>query len=481
MRTTMVFLSLLIFSPGVFSFEKAGDSGLPGEYLYSFGSGARGLSLGLAETTFHGNAYNSYSNPSGLGDLWWKEGSITFVPLFQNTKYYNISYGYPLKKQSAVAFNLISLTSVEAEKTNELGEVTGSFGSQDTCFTVSYGKKYNNRFYYGLNIKTVMQAIDDYSQKGAGMDFGVMYRQNEDKIWAFSLQNIVQPRLGEDVSPKVLKLGVSRAYIPRRLYLYGDLSSVNQSMKYFVGTEYFYVPWFSLRAGLNVKQLSIGLGFKTRQLDFDYAFIYHPLEILHAISLTCRYGFEVTEAEEKIRTEWNVMNYQKQLDLKAINEERSKMSKEKEGLKLQFLITAKLLEAKNVVEAKKYEEGKKLLEEIIKLDKNNKEALKTLTEVNTRLDKKTVSNKMKEAKKNYEKASYDEALKLTAYILDMDKDNQEALVLSFLIKSRLYLKAKKYQEAKSTLVEILAIQPDNAEAIDMLNKIQNIIDVLEEK
>jgi len=75
----ILIIVVLSISPLFGFFETSGKSGFPGEYLYMFSGGARGLALGLAQVALSGNANLSYSNPASLGALWWQELGYSYT------------------------------------------------------------------------------------------------------------------------------------------------------------------------------------------------------------------------------------------------------------------------------------------------------------------------------------------------------------------------------------------------------------------
>src|SRR3989339_131281 len=335
-RLAPAIMLLLLLSSDSFSWLQQDYSGYAGDYLSAFSGGARGASLGLAGTGLDGKAELIYSNPASLASLWWKEASFNVTPLFAQGQFIAMSYGYPFNEKHSFGLSLISLSSSDAEKTNALGETLGSFADVNTTIMAVYSRKLSKNIFAGGGAKFISQDIDYYSARGAGADAGLIIKTSPADSWGLTLSNIIPARLGTDVFEFVPKAGYSRILIPGKLTAAVDLhilnlfQSGNLVSRWFAGLEYDYPKMAHWRVGANQKQFSAGFGFSTRQIDFDYAIIYHPLDLIHSFTLTVRYGFILTEAEERAKSEWeNLKNERIEFENKSANElERVRFEKE---------------------------------------------------------------------------------------------------------------------------------------------------------
>jgi hypothetical protein len=481
------FLLTMIFLFAAFARADTGTAGLPGEFLYDFSASAKGLGLGLAQTTLNGNSNVIYSNPAGIANLWWQEASITYVPLLYGSQFVDVSYGYPIKQNQVFGASIVRLGSGDAEKTNDIGQSIGTFTDQETALIMAYAYKLTPELFLGASAKVVMQDIDTYSQRGFGMDMGVMYKKGWQNVLGISLINALAPRVGPDTYPLVAKFGYNHVFVKDKLSLYVDLSAVNfldpknQITQWFEGVEYFLLPWLAVRGGYNQNQFSMGVGITTRKVDFDYAFTGQPLGVFHAITINVRYGFSPTEAEQEVERKLDDMKSEKDEYINEKRKEKEAMESERKALKLQMLITAKYLDARKKYEDGDYEGAAKLLREIVKLDGSNSEAHALLGEINTRKNESTISERLKDAKSAYGHGAYDEALKFISFVLELKPDNQEAQILGFLVRAQQFINDKKYRDAKGELIEVMKLDPNNKEASELLKRLQTIIDINDEK
>ncbi|MDD5757353.1 MAG: hypothetical protein PHR23_08790, partial [bacterium] len=71
----------------------------------------------------------------------------------------------------------------------------------------------------------------------------------------------------------------------------------NRQMKVHLGTEYTLAKLFSIRAGLDETEATMGMGVRWQNYSLDYAFAYHDawkgyedLGMSHRFGLTVRFG-----------------------------------------------------------------------------------------------------------------------------------------------------------------------------------------------
>ena len=454
--------------------------GYPGEYLVSLSGGAKGMGMGFAQTSIDGQSNLMYSNPASLASLWWQEASISVTPLFFQSQFIFMSYGYPVNEKHSLGFGMARLTSGDAEKTNEFGETLGSFSDQQSTLYLNYSRKQLKNLYLGANLKFVSQDIDNFSAKGFGLDAGLIYYAVPTQSWAVNFLNLIPPRLGPDTFPMIMKLGFCRNLFYRKLSWATDLNFVlaSKSPSYWnTGVEYNYTEWFKARFGLNNKQVAAGFGISTRQIDFDYAFAYHPLDFLHSLTINIRYGLLPTSAESKIAQDLDNLAREKKEHESAMKKEADIISFERERLKKETRLATAFMDARIAYETKDYRKSKNILKDILEQDQGHTDARRLMSEINNILDDTVIQRKLYDAKILYQRGLFTEAVKNINYILELQPDHQEARILGFQTNAQLYLIDRKYNDAKGELIEILKINPNNLEATQLLKRVQTIMDI----
>jgi tetratricopeptide (TPR) repeat protein len=92
-------------------------------------------------------------------------------------------------------------------------------------------------------------------------------------------------------------------------------------------------------------------------------------------------------------------------------------------------------------------------------------------------DKSTISYLYALATDAYEKGNYDLAIERLNELLEIDNTNKKAIVLLKFCNVQKLILEKKYNDAKSELFEILKLEPDNSSALDLLKKVNTLIEI----
>jgi hypothetical protein len=464
-------------------FSKA-DAGYAGEYLLSFAGGARGLGLGLGPAASGGQAQSLYANPAGVASLWWHELTFSVVPLFGEGNYTYAGFGYPVDGRQAFGISMARLASNEAEKTNALGESVGSFSDQEMAVLLTYGRKLKPELSAGVTAKFVSQELDSFSARGAGLDAGLLYEVSPGHIWGMTLANLLPAQLGEDRFPLALNAGCCHAVFHRACSVNLDLALVDPAgaaaVRWGAGVEYRYVDWFALRAGMNFKQASAGFGLTAKDMDFDYALIYHPLGLLHAFTLSMRYGFVPSVAEEKAQAEREELAREKETFRTFQKQTEERLRGERGRLRRDELLNAHFMEAQRKFENRQYDDAQNILEDILHQDPGREGAQRLLAEIKARTDIELAARRLEEAEKSYRQGDYSPALSAVQYVLDVQPENRKAQVLSHLIRARLQIRDRRYGEAKGELMEALQLDPENSETVPLLKRLQTILELSNE-
>jgi hypothetical protein len=480
----LIVFFVLFYCSGARGFFSDQTGGYPAEYLYSFSGDARGLALGLAQTAASGRASDLYSNPASIANLWWQEASFSFTPLFEDTQLMALFYGYPFKEKYTIGAGLLRLSSQGAEKTNELGEAISTFSDNETALLVGCGYKLSEELRAGADIKLLSQDIDTYSARNFGLDAGLIYDYTPTHTWALALMNVLPGKMGEDDLPAVARIGFLHRFFQKKLNLAFDASFIdvlkNQaSTRWYMGIEYFLYEWLSLRGGVNQKQISAGFGLNQRLIDLNYAFIYNPLGLVHSVTLNLRYGFLPTEAEKKAKEDLDEINTRRADAAQAAKAQQKEIDAERQQLDRDRKSTMQFLKAYDVFKKGDFGAAKVMLNKILTGDPDYQDARELLGEVEARLDSSVISKRLESARYYYKQSAYAEALKNVDYILKADPQQQEARVIGFLSQARMSIDKKDYSSAKGSLIETLKTDPRNAEAMELLKRIQTIIEVNE--
>ena len=305
------------------------------EFL-NIGVDAAALGMSNAVVSHTADVNSGYWNPAGLVNLEDNQLALFHSSYFANIANYNyIAFAKPLDDRSAVAVSLIRFGVDDILDTTQLIDDQGNinydrislFSTADYALTVSYARALPlDGLTYGVNAKVVRRIIGDFASSwGFGLDAGIQFEAKYDwkfgimarditttfNAWTFDderladIQNAIEgqnqtvPETTELTIPK-LQIGASKKFIFH--YDYSLLAALNLNVRFnqnndiistsfasvnpAMGFEFGYTDLVFLRAGVGnfqnelqidnsedlTFQPSLGLGFKYRGIQIDYAF-----------------------------------------------------------------------------------------------------------------------------------------------------------------------------------------------------------------
>lgn len=258
--------------------------------------GARAVGLNGAFTSLSDNSLAIFYNPSGLGQMKYREFSVFYSPA---------PFGFTELSTSA-------LTYAEPFKFGTVGIGIKNYGYElyrEINVMLSYGGKYRERIFYGLNFNYYNLNIKNYgSSSSVGVDAGLMAYLTKFLSWGFFGKNITGSTIGLSKEKIVQVYRSGFTVTPRN-----DLSLILEAEKDVryplsirAGMEYGLLDYVDLRAGVGSEPATFtgGIGFNYKIFQVDYA-LYHSqdLGLTHQGTLTVNFGGiqGKKESRDKIR------------------------------------------------------------------------------------------------------------------------------------------------------------------------------------
>lgn len=322
---------ILIFGP-FFSHSQAVRK-YSNEFM-NIGVDAAALGMSNAVVAHTNDVNSCYWNPAGLIGLEDGQVALMHASYFANIAQYDYAaYAKPIDDESAWGISIIRFGVDDILNTTQLIDGNGTidynkiskFSTADYGLTLSYARKLKlPGFQYGINAKVIRRVIGDFANSwGFGFDFGLQFERDDWKfglmfrditttynVWSINeeeyntIKNAIPgenqelPESSEITLPKA-QFGMSKKFEfhnETSLLASGnlnlqftktndifatDLVSIDPAL----GFEYSYTDLVFLRAGVgnfqNLTQLdgskkvgfqpNIGLGFKYRGIQVDYA------------------------------------------------------------------------------------------------------------------------------------------------------------------------------------------------------------------
>lgn len=301
----------------------------------SIGVDAAALGMSNAVTSHTGDVNSGYWNPAGLIKVKDKQLSLMHASYFANIAQYDYAaFAMPIDDRSAFGVSVIRFGVDDILNTTQLIDDQGNidynrislFSAADYGFTLSYARALPlDGFNYGINAKVIRRTIGEFANSwGFGFDIGIQYQNKSDWMFGLMLRDItttyntwaIDEEAFEAISgavpgenqelPETTEITLPKAQFgaAKKFTIHNDytiLASAQLNMQFAqtndivasdivsidpaIGFEFGYIDLVYLRGGVgnfqNVKALdntqslsfqpNIGLGFKYRGIQVDYA------------------------------------------------------------------------------------------------------------------------------------------------------------------------------------------------------------------
>lgn len=312
MRSKIILILILFFSTFATINAQTVFAKYAGEFM-ALGVGGRALGMGGAFVAVANDVTSGYYNPAGLANLNYPQIALMHSEQFGNLV--NYDYGavaIPFSTDMSFGLSVMRLGVDGIPDTrNALYDANGDgvidirddrldygriteFSNQDWAFYLTFAKRQESNFYWGVNAKVIRRTLAEYSATGIGFDVGAFYTPIENLYLGANLQDATTTLVAwstgrnELVSP-TLKIGGAYklteflgGYIMpaldfdvrfenRRFASQFNLGPVSFDMH--AGLEYTFKNLIYVRGGYNdVKQFTVGAGVKLPKLNIDYSF-----------------------------------------------------------------------------------------------------------------------------------------------------------------------------------------------------------------
>lgn len=301
--TTILALAALLIAaaPGI-----ADDGGT--ETVFHLGAGARAMGMGNGFVALADDATAVYYNPAGIARLGTQQVSFLHTFLFEGTIYDYVAYAYPMGAPGALGIAAMRIGTDDIGR-RDLTMDIGEFDASQTQLMLSYGRRFDGRFYAGTTLKLVNQSIDDLSAYGYGVDLGGQIQIWDNLQAGLRMQDIIGARLKlaqvKERTPFTFTAGM--AYL-RGLPWYGLQGAATldfdkpekRSLKVRAGLEAVHPTGLSVRCGYDRNNVTLGVGFHYQRWQIDYAYKFvDELTDSHRFSLS--YNFGLSQQEKSAR------------------------------------------------------------------------------------------------------------------------------------------------------------------------------------
>lgn len=161
-------------------FSLSGLAQKGGESTYSFlglSNAARVAALGGEVVSLNDDDINLvFHNPALLSEGMHNHLNLNYVNYFAGVNYGYASYGYSKKGIGNFAAGMHYVNYGTFDRTDELGEVQGSFRASEYALNLVYSRSIIDTFLTaGVNLKPIFSSLEQYNSLGIALDLGLMY------------------------------------------------------------------------------------------------------------------------------------------------------------------------------------------------------------------------------------------------------------------------------------------------------------------
>ena len=269
--------------------------GAPGEWLSRY-SNARSLGFGSANVAIADDPLGVMWNPAGLSFMNQNEVRFENAQLFGESSLNSVGFAVPGSRWPSFGVSMVSLSSGNFERTNDVNDPLGTFKEGETAWLLSASKAFSPRLAVGLNLKLVQQTVEAFSANGSGLDLGALYQVTPGLKLGASFMNVGGPTLQlRDVAesyPSQLRGGAALSMLQGRGLVALELDHADGlGTQFHAGAEYWILSAMALRMGWSPDGASGGFTYRLApRYTIDYAAADHALGLQHRIGVSAHFG-----------------------------------------------------------------------------------------------------------------------------------------------------------------------------------------------
>jgi len=427
----MIFTMLLIVTA-----SHALNSGTDG--IFASGTGSRAFALAQAFTAAADDSSAVHYNPAGLLNMERQQISFLHYPMYADTVYNSITYGYNILDFGAVGAGFFRASTADIETYDENNFVSGILKYEEYRVVLSFARPVAENIYAGASLNVLNKSMGKVNATGFGADIGAIYEPFKNFRAGIMIRNFLKPSLQmteeEEELPQTYAAGAyyGMALNMLKLGISADiLKGENSGIGYGAGLEAGIFDAFFLRGGYSHLGPGFGAGLKAFGAEVDYAYVVDS-ELGGLSRFTLSYSFGMNLDQQKVARQ----NELKEQVKKLIEEEFRKKEQDKAKV---YVEEARALYRKNNIDG-----ALEQLDMALEWAKDYPEAIKLRNEIS----KPLVKGYYDSALSYYDRKDYVNALEMFRKVYDLNPSYAAVDVYMERVNNKLTVKtsAKKYFE-----------------------------------
>jgi tetratricopeptide (TPR) repeat protein len=308
MKRLTAYIFVLIVLAGLPAYADDGGTETP----FSFGAGARDLSLGGAAAAISDGATAPFWNPSALARTQQFALSGFHSRLYDaDVTYQYLGLAVPTLDWGCIGLSVFRLGIDGIEKRDANNLLLGEIDDNRMAFYLAYARNIGG-YDIGLAVLVEHHSLDNYkatSSPGVNLSLGRSIRFKHERLKELTValngRNIIKPGI-ELVDERVrcpvafdVSMSLKLAPLPRWNHAASFSFALNAvehlDPKLSAGLEYSFHDLMHLRGGVRDRKLSVGGGLTYKSVSFDYALVDRDLGSIHMFSITTRFGLPLDQ------------------------------------------------------------------------------------------------------------------------------------------------------------------------------------------
>jgi len=474
----LLITAVMLFLAGLL--KASDDGGAAGSFLYAGGSGARSAGLANSCSADSSDASGAYFNPALVTAVKYTQLSFYYMAPSEGIAYNLVSFALPVMEYGMLAFSRVELETDGVERITAEGIKIGDFSDRSDGYMLTYAYPFTESFSAGLTLKLVTRSFDTYNSNGFGIDAGAAYSFGNVVTASVSLLNITRPalKIGSVIEdyPMNMRTGAALYLFDTKVVLMGDALFINilsdgrnftdnkgkVFVRYSGGLEYRPFDFAAVRCGINQAVPAVGGGITTENFTLDYAASFAAIGVVHNFGVTARFGEVPTEREKKLI------------------QEKSGLLKDKEKMSENFMNVAYgqlYLSALNHYNTGAYEKAQEEVKALLSIKTGDESVEKLSSDITVMLNRKAAGVKFDEAAALLVKGETKKGIEIIKNAEKVYPGIKDAKIKEYMANGSKEIEERRYMDARQWYEKVLAIDPSNARAAEMLGKIRDLIDM----
>lgn len=353
--------------------------------VFILGAGSRGISMGGAFSAICDDPSAIYYNPAGLRLNRYRALTVNHIQLFSgftDANYDFVGLVYPTLSTGSLGLGIMTTGTGGIREFDQYSVETGEISYRESQGVLGYAAdlpfEHIGKFTVGTSIKVLNQRVGDYSDNGAGMDLGLIYRQNyiEGLTLGCNLQDIIgaetklRSRIDKLDRTIMLGIGYSRDFgssVRMTAAAQVDMPErADNDIRF--GLECSIKNIINIRFGYDSEQITAGIGFSWRDYSADYGyFSREEAGSSHPVSLSMRYGMSIDEKKGLAEMERRM---EEEAYFRKVVADRARRNME---------------EADSLIAASELEEAYDKLKLVLEYDPSNQKASEKMSDLEERI------------------------------------------------------------------------------------------------